>query len=92
MNESTLTRLKILVERAIRPVQAGLVAVAAWLLVPVSSFALCLAFMADIQKSLWEVVPLLPYGVVAPVALAAVTYLVNSQFRDDREWTRLDIE
>src|SRR5262249_15284105 len=57
--------------------RAGLVAVAAWLLVPVSSFALCLAVMADIQKSLWEVVPLLPYGVVAPVALVAVTYLVN---------------
>jgi hypothetical protein len=71
--------------------RAGLVAVAAWLLVPVSSFALCLAFMADIQKSLWEVVPLLPYGVVAPVALVAVTYLVRSEFRDDREWTRLDI-
>src|SRR5262249_31082331 len=56
--------------------RAGLVAAAAWLLVPVSSFALCVALMADIQKSLWEVVPLLPYGVVAPVALVAVTYLV----------------
>ena len=71
--------------------RASLVAVAAWLLVPVSSFALCLAFMADIQKSLWEVVPLLPYGVVAPVALVAVMYLVRSEFRDDREWARLDI-
>ncbi len=71
--------------------RAGLVAVAAWLLVPVSSFALCLAVMADIQKSLWEVVPLLPYGVVAPVALVAVTYLVRSEFRNDREWARLDI-
>jgi hypothetical protein len=47
--------------------------------------------MADIQKSLWEVVPLLPYGVVAPVALVAVTCLVRSAFRDDREWARLDI-
>jgi hypothetical protein len=71
--------------------RAGLVAVAAWLLVPVSSFALCLAVMADIQKSLWEVVPLLPYGLMAPVVLVAVTYLVRSEFRDDREWTRLDI-
>ena len=71
--------------------RAGLVAVAAWLLVPVSSFALCLVLMADIQKSLWEVVPLLPYGVVAPVALVVVTYLVKSEFRDDREWARLDI-
>jgi hypothetical protein len=71
--------------------RAGLVAVAAWLLVPFSSFALCLVLMADIQKSLWEVVPLLPYGVVAPVALVAVMYLVRSEFRDDREWARLDI-
>jgi hypothetical protein len=71
--------------------RASLVAVAAWLLVPVSYFALCLVLMADIQKSLWEVVPLLPYGVVAPVALVAVTYLVRSEFRDDREWACLDI-
>jgi hypothetical protein len=71
--------------------RAGLVAVAAWLLVPVSSFAMCLAVMDDIQKSLWEVVPLLPQGVVAPVALVAVTYLVHSEFRHDREWARLDI-
>ncbi|HEY7311356.1 MAG TPA: hypothetical protein VH643_18490 [Gemmataceae bacterium] len=72
--------------------RAGLVAVAAWLLVPVSTFPLYLAVMADIQKSLLEVVPLLPYGVVAPVALVAVTYLVNSEFRHDREWARLQIE
>jgi hypothetical protein len=71
--------------------RAVLIVVAAWLLVPVSSFALCLVLMADFQKSLWEVVPLLPYGVVAPVALIAVTYLVRSEFRDDREWARLDI-
>jgi hypothetical protein len=48
--------------------------------------------MADIQKSLWEVVPLLPYGVVVPVALVAVTYLVNSEFRHDREWASLQID
>jgi len=29
--------------------------------------------------------------VVAPVALVAVTYLVRSEFRNDREWARLDI-
>jgi len=72
--------------------RASLVAVAAWLLVPVSTFPLYLAVMAEIQKSLWEVVPLLPYGVVAPVALVAVTYLVNSEFRHDREWASLQIE
>jgi hypothetical protein len=71
--------------------RAGLVAAAAWILIPVSAFAVCLALMADIQKSLWEVVPLLLHGVVAPVALVAVTYLVNSSYRHDREWARLDI-
>jgi hypothetical protein len=71
--------------------RVGLVAVAAWLLVPVSSFLLCLAVMADLQMSLWEVVPLLPYGVMAPVALVVVMCLVRSEFRDDREWARLDI-
>ncbi len=74
-------------------VRAGLVAVAAWLLVPVSSFALCLAVTADIQGSLWEiVVPLLPSNVLAPLALVAVTYLVNSEWRQDREWARLNID
>jgi hypothetical protein len=72
--------------------RAGLVAVAAWLLVPFSCFPLWLAVMADIQKSLWEVVLLLPYGVLAPVVLVAVTYLVRSKFRNDREWARLPIE
>jgi hypothetical protein len=72
--------------------RAGLVAAAAWLLVPVSTFPLYLAVMAEIQKSLWEVVPLLPYGVVAPVALVTVTYLVNSEFRHDREWASLQID
>jgi hypothetical protein len=72
--------------------RAGLVAVAAWLLIPVTAFAMFLAVMGDIQESLWEAVPLLPYGVVAPVALVAVTFLVNSEFRHDREWTRLEID
>jgi hypothetical protein len=72
--------------------RAGLVAVAAWLIVPVASFAMCLAVMADIEESLWEVVPLLPYGVLAPVALVTVTCLVHSEFRHDRDWARLEID
>ena len=72
--------------------RAGLVAVAAWILVPVMSFAVCLAVMGDIQRSLWEVVPLLPHGVLLPVVLVAVAYLVDSECRHDREWARLDID
>jgi hypothetical protein len=48
--------------------------------------------MGDIQRSLWEVVPLLPHGVLLPVVLVAVAYLVDSECRHDREWARLDID
>jgi hypothetical protein len=72
--------------------RASLVAAAAWLLVPVSSFALCLAVMADTRECLWEVVPLLPYGVMAPAALVAVMYLAKSELLSDREWARLPID
>jgi hypothetical protein len=71
--------------------RAGLIAVAAWLLVPAMAFAVFLAVMVDIPRSLWEVVPLLPHGVLLPVALVAVAFLVDSSYRLDREWSRLDI-
>jgi hypothetical protein len=71
--------------------RVGLVAVAAWLIIPVTAFAVGLTEMADIQKSLWEIVPLLPLGVLAPVALVAVVYVFGSEYRHDREWARLDI-
>jgi hypothetical protein len=79
MDEATLTRLKVIVERAVRPV-------------PVMSFAVRLAVMGDIQRSLWEVVPLLPHGVLLPVVLVAVAYLIDSECRHDREWARLEID
>jgi hypothetical protein len=72
--------------------RASLVAAAAWILVPVASFASCLAVMADIQKSLWEVASLLPHGILVPMILVALTYLVDSECRHDREWARLDID
>ncbi len=72
--------------------RAGLLAAAAWILVPAMTFAVSLAVTVDIQESLWEiVVPLLPYGLLAPVALVTVTYLFDSEFRHAREWARLDI-
>jgi hypothetical protein len=70
--------------------RAGLVA-AAWLMIPVTAFAVCLVVMADIQRSLWVVVPLFPHGVLVPVALVALAYLIDSSCRHDQEWARLDI-
>jgi hypothetical protein len=72
--------------------RASLVAAAAWLLVPVITFPVCLAVTADLETSLWDVVPLLPHGGLAPVVLIAVAYLVDSECRHDREWARLDID
>jgi hypothetical protein len=70
--------------------RVGLVAVAAWLIIPVTAFVWGLAQMADIPRSLWDVVT--PHGVLAPVALVAAAYLVNSNCRDDREWASLHID
>jgi hypothetical protein len=72
--------------------RVGLVAAAAWMIIPVTAFAVGLAVTADIQ-SLWEVVPLTPHGVLAPVALVALVYVYfGSECRHDREWARLDID
>jgi hypothetical protein len=73
--------------------RVALVAVAAWLMIPVAALAIGLTEMADIQKSLWELVPLLPQGVLAPVVLVAMVYVCwGSKCRHDREWAHLDIE
>jgi hypothetical protein len=71
--------------------RASLVAAAAWLMVPVMTFPVFLAVTADIQTSLWDVVPLLPYGVLVPVVLVAMAYLVDFECRHGREWVLLDI-
>jgi hypothetical protein len=70
--------------------RVGLVAGAAWLIIPVTAFAVGLAVMADIQRSLWDVVT--PHGVLAPVALVALVYVCwGSEYCHDREWARLDV-
>ena len=72
--------------------RAGLVGAAAWIVLPLTTLAISLALTVDIQRSLWEVVvPLLPYGVLAPVSLVALVYVFDSEWRHDREWARLDI-
>ena len=73
--------------------RAGLVAAAAWIVIPVTTFVLSLAVTVDIQRSVWEfVVPLLPINVLAPVALVALVYVSDSAWRHDGEWARLDID
>ena len=54
--------------------RAGLIAVAAWIIIPVTTFGICLALLADVQTSLWDVLPMLPYGVLVPVTMFVVAY------------------
>ena len=80
--------------------RAGLVAAAAWIVIPVTTFAVCLAVLAvflditrkDLETCWWEIVPLWPQGVLVPVVMVAVTYLVNSECRHAREWASLQID
>jgi hypothetical protein len=71
----------------------GLVAAAASIVIPVTTFAFCLTVTIDVLRNLWEiVVPLLPGVVLAPVALVALVYVFDSERRHDRGWARLDID
>lgn len=73
--------------------RAGLIAAAAWIVIPVTTLALSLSVTVDLQRSLWEfVVPLLPINVLAPVAVVALVCVLDSAWRHDREWARLDID
>ncbi|HEX5271656.1 MAG TPA: hypothetical protein VFW33_14260 [Gemmataceae bacterium] len=72
--------------------RAGLVAAAAWLIIPATTFAGCVAVTADLQRSLWDAVPLLPYGVLTPVVMVVVACLFNPQARQAREWASLQID
>jgi hypothetical protein len=56
--------------------RAGLVAAASWVIIPVTTFGICLALSADVQTSLWNVLPMLPHGVLVPMTMFVVAYLV----------------
>jgi hypothetical protein len=45
-----------------------------------------------VQTSLWNVLPMLPYGVLVPVALVVLVYVVDSECRHVREWASLQID
>jgi hypothetical protein len=73
--------------------RAGLFAAAAWMIVPIATFAISLPITVDLESSLREiVVPLLPFGGVAPVALIALVCLFHSQDRQAREWACLELD
>jgi hypothetical protein len=72
--------------------RAGLVAAASWIIIPVTTFGICLTLLADVQTSLGNVLPILPHGVLAPVALVLVVYVVDSECRHVLEWASLQID
>jgi hypothetical protein len=72
--------------------RAGLVAAVSSMVIPVTTFALGLAVGVDIPRIFSELIaPLLLSAVIAPLALVAVVCVFHSQWRDDRDWTRLEI-
>jgi hypothetical protein len=71
--------------------RAYLVAAASWIIIPVTTFGACLALSDDVPTSLWNVLPMLPYAMLVPVALVVVVYLVDSQCRHVQEWASLQI-
>jgi hypothetical protein len=72
--------------------RAGLVAAASSMVIPATTFALSLAVTVDIQWVFSELIaPLLLSAVIAPLALVALVFVFHSQWRDDRDWTRLGI-
>ena len=72
--------------------RAGLVAAASWIIIPLTTFGICLVLLADVRTSLWNVLPMLPYGVLVPVALVVVVYVVDSECRHVQEWASLQID
>jgi hypothetical protein len=72
--------------------RAGLVAAASWIIIPVTIFGICLALLADVQTSLWNVLPMLPHGVLVPVAMVEVVYMLDSECRYVQEWASLRID
>jgi hypothetical protein len=72
--------------------RAGLIAAASWIIIPVTTFGICLALLADFHTSLWNVLPMLRLGVLVPVALVVVVYLVDAECRHLQEWARLQID
>jgi hypothetical protein len=73
--------------------RAGLFAASAWIVFAAAVLAVFLAVMSETHLSLWEIVPALRFGLLAPLAPVALVYLFSagSEPGHDREWAHLDI-
>jgi hypothetical protein len=72
--------------------KAALVGVAAWSLIPSVVFASCLTFSGDWRSSLTDVLPILPLGLLAPVALIIQVCLFTAAARKQQEWASLVLD
>ena len=68
------------------------VAFAAWLFVPVATLVVCVPFSGPSLATVDEVLPLLLFGVPAPIALILVTRFAAPELRLAAEWANLDID
>jgi hypothetical protein len=66
--------------------------VAAWLLVPSVTLAWCFIVTGVFVSSLFEVVPLLLPGLLAPLVLLIAVRACSSEIRHHEEWARLPID
>jgi hypothetical protein len=72
--------------------RVGLIAVAAWIMIPATTFGNCMALFSDVQTSLRGFLALLPFGVLVPLTMFILAYGVDAECRRDQEWVRLGID
>jgi len=72
--------------------RAGLIAVAAWIMIPATTFGNCLALFPDVQTSLRGFLVMLPFGTLVPLTMFVVAYGVDAECRRDQEWASLQID
>lgn len=72
--------------------RAGLIAGAAWIMIPATTFGYCMALFPDVQTSLPSVLLMLPFGALVPLTMFMMTYAVDAECRRDQEWASLQID
>jgi hypothetical protein len=72
--------------------RAGLMAVAAWIMIPVATFGNCMALLPDVQSSLRGFLVMLPFGALVPLTMLVVAYGVDAECRRDQDWADLQID
>jgi hypothetical protein len=71
--------------------RAGLVAAGAWLFIPAVTFLFCLAFSNDAGDVVRDMLPMIPIGLLGPVALVLVVRASLAEFSYEQEWASLPI-